>query len=431
MINELKKNVDTEISILREIYIYSQRVVGKKGMEKRLIDGTINSLTRSLKILNNSIPEILREISVVQQLPKTEKKKNLEQVKMKRTENDIEVIIPKRDRERFLEELSISENFIKRIKKKGESGEKFEEFKAARGYLKYANKFFLNSATNYINKGHFHKLYLELKKSNIGILFETYIAMIFFTTFLSFFVGIFLIIFLTFFELSFIFPFFSEYDGNILIRILKISWLIIFVPIITFFVLYFYPSLEKRAIEKNIDRELPFAVIHMSAISGSGLNPIDIFRIIGLSKEYPYLRKEVRKILNQINLYGYDLITALNNSARDSPSEKLSDLYSGLSTTMYSGGNLKEFFEKRSETLLLSYRLEREKYSRMAETFMDIYISVVIAAPMVLMLLLIIISISNFGLTLGQFQITAIIISVISLINVLFLVFLHLKQPSY
>ena len=202
-------------------------------------------------------------------------------------------------------------------------------------------------------------------------------------------------------------------------------------PITTFFVLYFYPSLEKRAIEKNIDRELPFAVIHMSAISGSGLNPIDIFKIIGLSKEYPYLRKEVRKILNQINLYGYDLITALNNSARDSPSEKLSDLYSGLSTTMYSGGNLKEFFEKRSETLLLSYRLEREKYSRMAETFMDIYISVVIAAPMVLMLLLIIISISNLGLTLGQFQITAIIISVISLINIIFLVFLHLKQPSY
>ena len=169
----------------------------------------------------------------------------------------------------------------------------------------------------------------------------------------------------------------------------------------------------------------------MSAISGSGISPVEIFKIIGLSREYKYLRKEIRKVLNQINIYGYDLVTALNNVARNTPSEKLAELFLGLSTTINSGGSLKEFFEKRSETLLNEYRLEREKYTKLAETFMDIYISVIIAAPMILMLLLIMISLSKISIGFTPFQITLLIIMVIALINTVFLIFLKIKQPAY
>ena len=38
----------------------------------------------------------------------------------------------------------------------------------------------------------------------------------------------------------------------------------------------------------------------MSAISGSGIEPSEIFRIIGLNREYPYLRKEIRKIVPEL-----------------------------------------------------------------------------------------------------------------------------------
>ena len=105
-------------------------------------------------------------------------------------------------------------------------------------------------------------------------------------------------------------------------------------------------------------------------------------------------------------------------------------MFGGLSTTIHSGGGLKEFFEKRGETLLIGYRLEREKYTRIAETFMDIYISVVIAAPMILMLLLILISISQMDFGLTQNQLSILIISIISVINIIFIGFLHIKQPN-
>ncbi len=169
----------------------------------------------------------------------------------------------------------------------------------------------------------------------------------------------------------------------------------------------------------------------MSAISGSGIEPSEIFKIIGLSKEYPFLRKEIRKILNQINLYGYDLVTSLNYVSKNTPSKKLSELLAGLSTTISSGGDLSDFFEKRAETLLVGYRVDREKFTKLAETFMDIYISVVIAAPMILMLLLVMIQVSNINLGFSSTQIGIFIMLIIAVLNVFFIGFLHIKQPTY
>ena len=135
--------------------------------------------------------------------------------------------------------------------------------------------------------------------------------------------------------------------------------------------------------------------------------------------------------MNQINLYGYDLVTALNNASKSAPSKKLAELFSGLSTTITSGAKLSEFFEKRAESLLISYRLEREKYTQLAETFMDIYISVVIAAPMILLLLLIMLSITGAGATFTPWQISFLIVGGVALLNVVFLWFLQIKQPTY
>ncbi len=194
--------------------------------------------------------------------------------------------------------------------------------------------------------------------------------------------------------------------------------------------MYFYPSLEKKSIESRINQELPFATIHMSSIAGSMIEPSKIFSIIMMTKEYPNLEKEFTKLLNEINIYGYDFVTALKNVAKNSPSQKLAELFNGLATTITSGGNLSEFFDKRASSLLFDYRLEREKQTKSAETFMDIYISVVIAAPMILMLLLMMMKISGLGIALSTSMITLIMIIAVSFINVVFLVFLHLKQPN-
>ena len=435
MIDEIRKNINTEIEMLREISSYSKRAKYAVGSERELLEQAIKSLKNSIKLINDSLPDLLNSLTVVKRLPgkseSGENKINLEKIVFKRASSDIDVTLSVQNREKFIKELSLSESAIKKLKKREIGGERFEEFKAASGYLKLSNKIFHGKSEDLINKGYFKPLALEIKRANIEILFETYVSMILFTTLISFFVGLFLMIFFLVFDFNFGFPLISIYSGNYLIRFGEVILIPIFLPIVVFLALYYYPGTEKSSLEKSINAELPFAVIHMIAIAGSGITPAEIFKIIGTGNEYPYLKKDIRKVLNQINLYGYDLVTALNNASKSTPSKKLAELFSGLGSTISSGIKLSDFFEKRAETLMTEYKIEREKYTKVAETFMDIYISVVIAAPMVLMLLLIMLSISGSGFGLSQNQLSFVIISIVALINILFLGFLHIRRPTY
>lgn len=432
MIDELKQNIETEIEILREISNSLRRIDYANPSERKLLMTSIESLKASMKLINNSIPKILNEVDTVQKLPQKERVTSLERVEFKTNTSLMQATINAKDREKLLKELSINDALVRKLRSKSsESVETFDELKSPRGYVKLSNKFFLETAQGFIKKGYFKDLSVDIKKANIDILFSTYVAMIFFTTMIFLIVGVIAMIFFTFINLETLAPFFSLYEGSFITRIGQTIWIPIFLPIIVFFILYKYPSTEKDSLARKIEIELPFAVIHMSAISGSGIEPTQIFKIIALNKEYPYLKKEIRKVLNQINVYGYDLVTALNNVSKTTPSTKLAELFGGLSTTITSGSDLQTFFEKRSETLMVNYRLEREKYTKIAETFMDIYISIVIAAPMILMILLVMIVVLGIAGDISLGLLSGIAISAIALLNIVFIGILQLKQPNY
>jgi len=401
--------------------------------ERKILITSIKSLVASIKIINNSIPQLLNSVSLAQKLPSKPTITSLNRVEFKTDHREVDVVLNEKDKEQFFKELKINEDAVKKIKKGriDSRTELFHDLQKTRGFVKLANKIFMKKSEELIQKGNFKALGLDVQKGNFNMLLGSYVSVIFLSTILSIFVGIFILIMIMFFDFSFAAPVIVLNTDGILTDLGKFFWLLFAVPVATFFVAYTYPSTEKSSIEKRIDQELPFAVIHMSAISGAGIEPTNIFKIIAMSKEYPNLRKEIRKLLNQLNLYGYDLVTALNNVARITPSTKLSELLIGLSTTINSGGQLSEFFEKRADTLLISYRLERQKFTKTAETFMDIYITIAIAAPMIMLLMLVMLSLSDFDIGLSGKMLTFAVIAAVAILNVFFLMMLHIKQPAY
>jgi flagellar protein FlaJ len=270
----------------------------------------------------------------------------------------------------------------------------------------------------------------DLIKSNLNYTSISYFSALILTTILSVIIALFIVLFFLFFNITPDLPIVTKATEQFSIRLLKVFWIIFVAPLITFLFMYLYPSLERKAVESKINIELPFAAIHMAAISGSLIEPIKVFSIISSTKEYPNLEREFNKLLNEINIYGYDIVTALKNLAINCPSSKLAELFNGLATTITSGGDLYDFFDKRSQTLLFEYKLDKEKRTKSAETFMDIYISVVIAAPMILMLLLMMMKVSGLGIGLSTPTLTFLIVGGVALINIFFLIFLQLKQPE-
>ncbi len=415
--DELKRLIDKQDKLLLE----AKNLLEKKENEKRtsilrLIDLEINEIKRNFKDINTNIRKVVEGMSLG-------KGRQNQKKEIKKEIKDGE------DLRKFKKELGINLSVLKEIYKQDRI-KKERKTKKPSSYVKIANKLFLNISRELHNKKLFESLEKDLLKANINIMPTSYISVILFTTLISFFIALGIFLFFLFFGIGQAPEYIVILKEGYAKRAVGLLWILFLVPVITFISLYFYPSAEKKALEARINNELPFAAINMSAIAGSMLEPTKIFQIIVNTGEYEYIEKEFKKLLNLINVYGYDLVTALKITASNTASQKLSELFNGLATTISSGGNLREFFSRRADTLLFDYRIEREKHTKAAETFMDIYISVVIAAPMMLMLLLITIQISNLGLNITPLALSLLMVLGVSVVNILFLAFLHLKQPE-
>jgi|APSaa5957512576_1039674.scaffolds.fasta_scaffold00256_2 archaeal flagellar protein FlaJ len=430
-IRNLKDNIGKGKGSVQELrLLMDQYKKAETAGERKMISSQINLLKSSLKKSNEHVTKNVVQTSIAKPLPSSTIQKPVKEI----INSDIDIRSGEKDikpqSKKDLRLLKILERAtIKRLKKKKKKKVKKKEA-APSSYVSFANKIFASTTNELAKKKNFKSLERSIVRAKLPFIPASYLSVIFFTTVISFIVGIFLFAFFLFFNFGVALPIITRATGDFFPRFIKVLLIPILLPVVTFLLIYFYPSMEEKSAENKINSELPFATIHMSSIAGSMIDPSNIFKIIISTKEYPFLEKEFTKLMNEINVYGYDLVTALKNIAYNSPSRNLSELFTGLATTINSGGNLQDFFDKRAETLLFDYKIQREKYAKSAETMMDVYISVVIAAPMIFMLLMMMMSISGLGLAVGTSTITIMTILGVVVINIVFLTFLHLKQPS-
>ena len=439
--------------IARELYVFSQQhdaILQSENFnammidqrEKKLLEDALVSLHVQLKILNNSIPALLSSVSFYQKYPAAQAdntkplavEKNLLSVTFKPNENRaVSLVISDKDKQDFLTNLSISRLSINQLKKNyAVEPTVSADFRRSNLYAKTSNYFFRSYSERFVTQGYFITLNRNLRKMSSPFVTATYVSMIFFTVLLTFFTSLILFIFLLFFEVSFVFPFVNMTEELILLRFIKFFWIPIVFPLTSGLLFYFYPMSEARNLGSHMNQELPFVTIHMAAIASSGVNPVDIFEIMMKSQEYKYTTVAFKKLLNFVNFQGEDIVSALRKVSVLSPSPKLAELFNGLAFTIKSGGDLHRFLNKHAENMLFDYRLERERYTHVAETFMDIYISVAIAAPMIFLMIFIIIGstgISGGIFNLGTNVLSIILMVMIVLLNIVFLVILGVKQP--
>ncbi len=284
---------------------------------------------------------------------------------------------------------------------------------------KTANKAMKKFADRLINNypNFFKVMFGHFRMVEMEILSRSYVSMILFFTLISF-PGIFLF----FLALNFAFH----------LNILVILFIAFFGMIITFVGFYFYPASLISGKSKKIKLEYPFALVHMSAVAGSGANPISIFELIADSEDYPELRKEVKKIMNYVNLFGYNLTNALRNVAATTPNSDLKELLNGMISTIETGGDLKGYLKEKSNDALNTYKLDRKKQVEALATYSEIYTAILIASPLLLLVTLAIIN--SIGGGFGGLSVVTIawigILGALPLLNVGFMFFITSSQKG-
>lgn len=414
-LEDLKQHIKNEKEIINSMVSIEAELNSPHGKERQFYIRSYNALENQLKLLNNAIPRLLESISHVKKLGSDKevkkKEKNIAKFSYVSPVNKEKkyITLNKEDKGKYLKELSISENNLKKFQK---TKDKKLGVRKANPIARFSNKIFLSLSEKIAPK--IKDLKQDMKSANMSMLPATYISIAMLSACVGFILSLLIVIVLGIFNPSYFLW-------------VWIPFVIIPVVLIGFYV---FPALQKGSVKKNINYELPFATIHMAAISSSDIEPTKIFKIISMSEEYPNIAIEMRKIVTQVEIYGYDLVSALKSIATQTTSSGLRELLRGMATNISTGGSLKNFLNKKAENLLMDYKLDRQRYSALSETFMDIYISILIAAPLVLMMLFIIMSVSGWGLNIGLSSLLFLTISGVVFVNIIFLIVMQIKQPK-
>ncbi|MEK6940973.1 MAG: type II secretion system F family protein [Nanoarchaeota archaeon] len=389
--------------------------ISKKEYDQRLYETTngksedefINSYDRYIKHLRSKLPDQKNVVlpvkpEKVSQIVKPAEVKHLPQL-------DI-------DNEAF-------RRFIRSKKKKKETNIALVNYVLYHpsGVGRFANTFFGDISLSVSKKYGESLRYLfdSVRAADLGILNKTYLSMMFLFSIAGFILFLFTGLFL--------------FDG-ILLRILNSFLLGVSGLIIIFFSMYYYPAYVKNQKRKSMKADFPFVVVHMAAVAGSGAQPISMFNLVLSAEEYKALEPEIKKVINYVNLFGYNLTTSLRLVAARTPLRPFQELLSGIVTTIETGGDLKNYLSVKADEALSAYETERKKFLQTLSTFSDVYIGVTLAAPMMLFVLLAIINTPMLGgnivgLTAGTIAVGGTFV-VIPLLHILFIVIVGVLQPA-
>ncbi len=371
----------------------------------------INKLIREIKLLTDNATNYL--------MPSTGEKKNRANLSQ-----GISGIVSSESRKENINLDELDKKFLKKFVQDQKKIKKSETF-VETGYSIYKSNFYakisnqvMGNLTFYITNKYprlFQELYRDISMAHIRILSKTYISIMLFTTALSLPV-IFLISLL----------FVKSLAMAVLIAILGM--------VAAFFVAYFYPRTLINDRKKKIKYDLVFAIVHMSAISESGAQPVSMFKLLLESHEYKYLEPEIKKILNYVNLFGYSLSTALRAVASTTPSYELKELLNGIIATTETGGDLKKYIQDKAEDALSQYKSDQAKYTSKLDTYSDLYTGILIAAPLLFLVTLTILD--KISPTIGP-NLTISTVAfigtyfIIPLLNIGFIIFLNLTKSEF
>jgi len=175
------------------------------------------------------------------------------------------------------------------------------------------------------------------------------------------------------------------------------------IPVGTFLFSYFYPKMIAAGRKSKIDLDLPYAITYMQALSTT-VTLYDIFKGVFESRDlYGEVSKECGLIVRDVEVFGFDLVTAIENAKEITPSENFRELLNDLLLVHRSGGDLKAFFQAKSDSYREISKNEMDSLLQFLEMIAEIYVTAFVAGPIAIIIMLVAQNLSGQN-TLGNFM---------------------------
>jgi flagellar protein FlaJ len=167
-------------------------------------------------------------------------------------------------------------------------------------------------------------------------------------------------------------------------------------------VCYSYPMFVASSRANKIDANLPTIANFMSVLASSGMPSESIFRSLARVGDEFNVTKEVEGIIRDIELMGMDLHAALRKASERSPSRRFAELLDGVVTTSHMGGDLALYLRDESDKFKRARALKMRHFIDSLGIIAETYIAFMVAAPLMLIVMLSVMSFIGGGITIGN-----------------------------
>ncbi len=221
----------------------------------------------------------------------------------------------------------------------------------------YSYRLFGNIAPKFM--GNIFEFKGNLKRAGMKIYPETYVSMMFLTAVLAIPVSV---------------------VALILLYVFKSAFLIFLVPMPFFIMIVFLitPSMKASERASSLEREIPFAAAYITVMATGGISPYMSVKRLGNVDLMPAMRREAREIMRNVEIFGVDPLSALEDSAKYHPLDVYRDFMAGYASTVIVGGDIAHFLETKTDDIFkqrsVRVKVAAERLGTLLESFVIVMV---------------------------------------------------------
>jgi len=197
---------------------------------------------------------------------------------------------------------------------------------------------------------------------------------------------------------------------------------------------YVYPIYRADKFRRDIDDELPFTAGYMAILASAGVTPEKIFYSLSNLSEPLAISSEARNIVRDVNLFGLDIISALTQASKRTPSERFREMLEGFISTIHSGGNLAAFLREKSRQFMKLKKITLQKFSDTLSILSEFYVALLVTGPLLLVIMLAVMAMlggGGFGVLNSDILLKILTYIGIPLGSIMFLIILDGASPKW
>jgi flagellar protein FlaJ len=144
-----------------------------------------------------------------------------------------------------------------------------------------------------------------------------------------------------------------------------------------------YPKLDADRRRKNIDERFHLYVTHLTVLSTTNIDRIEIFRTLAGESEYGVLAEETARIVALVETWNQSLEAACRHRAKRVPSPLFADFLDRMAYALGAGQDLSAFLLNEQDAMLgmfaITYENDLEKLSVLKELYLSMTLSTTFA----------------------------------------------------